>query len=143
MLLNCWWHYSQRPCPGLAGLCNDTGSNSTMYVHYIGSHMGFTDTGCPTHSPHVAFIASGPSHLHCLSHHPPHHPHTCMDSFFKVSVMPRGKYNMIRHVVKSLVAYRQCMVLGRPIRWAIHVNSIAYLIYTNCSIFNSDFMCQI
>src|SRR5258706_7740165 len=104
MSLNCWWHNSQRPCPGLAGLCNNTGSDSTMYVRYTRSHMHFTDTCCLTHSPHVAFIAFGPSPLCRLSWCPPRHPHTCMDLFLKVSVIPKGEYNMIGHVVESLLA---------------------------------------
>ena len=79
--LNCWWHNSQRPCPGLAGLCNDTGSGSTMFVRYTRSHMRFADTCCPTHSPCVAFIAFGLSPLHHLSCCPPCHPHTRMDLF--------------------------------------------------------------
>ena len=53
--LNHWWHNSQRPCPGLARPCNNTGSNSTMYVHYTGSHMHFADVCCTTHSLRMAF----------------------------------------------------------------------------------------
>src|SRR5258706_16156901 len=104
MSLNHWWHNSQRPCPGLAGLCNDTGSGSTMYIRYTRSHMHFADTCCPTHSPCVAFIAFGLSPLRHLSCRPPCHPHTPMDLFFKVSVIPRGEYDIIGHVIKLLVA---------------------------------------
>jgi len=76
-----WWQKTQRPRLGLAGLCNDSGSDSSMYVHDIGlACTSLTLVARPTvHTP--AIIGFGPPPLRRLSFRPPRHPHTPMDSF--------------------------------------------------------------
>src|SRR5258706_8147683 len=86
--------------PGLAGPCNDPRSRSAIYMRCTGLACASLMLAAEpaVHMQRLLALHSPPSSLPSLPAPHSHRP------IFKVSVIPRGEYDMIGRVVKSWVA---------------------------------------